>query len=479
MARSLPRSTPADQKVDPAAILSLVDALADHPAIEMHSLMVVRHGQVIAEGWWAPYSAGRPHLLYSLSKSFTSTAAAFALAEGLLDLDDTVISHFGEFDADITDRRSRSMKVRHVASMASGHSGETLSDAIARDPLELVRGFLLIPPDREPGTVFAYNQPCTYTLASIVQRNAGMPLTEYLRPRLLDPLGIGQVGWHAWPAGREQGFSGLYARTEDVAKLGLLYLQGGRWEGAQLIPEEYAVAATSRQIDNPGEPSPDWQQGYGYQFWMSRHGYRGDGAFGQFCVILPEQDTVIATTACAPDMQAMLDAMWTCLLPGIGTAVPDAGPAQEQLTARLSGLELPACPATPAPADWSTWTAGPIPVAADAAASRTGPPLSSISVAPGAGCWQISLCEPDNGVTLPVTAGSWTVSEPVDRHGGVIPVAASGGWLDDRTLRAEVIFLETPHRADITCTIPDGTARASWRHPPLAGHRLHDLHCPG
>src|SRR6266481_2935018 len=110
MARSLPRSTPADQQVDPAAILSFVAAMEDHPAVEMHSLMVVRHGQVIAEGWWAPYSAGRPHLLYSLSKSFTTTAAAFAQAEGLLDLDDTVISHFAEFAADITDPRSRSVR---------------------------------------------------------------------------------------------------------------------------------------------------------------------------------------------------------------------------------------------------------------------------------------------------------------------------------------------------------------------------------
>ena len=175
MASSLPRSTPADQQVDPAAILSFLDAMDDHPDIEMHSLMVVRHGQVVAEGWWAPYSAGRPQLLYSLSKSFTSTAAAFAQAEGLLDLDDTVISHFAEFAADITDPRSRSMKVRHVASMASGHTREMLAEALMRDREEPVRGFLLIPPDRDPGTVFAYSQPCTYTLASIIQRNAGMP----------------------------------------------------------------------------------------------------------------------------------------------------------------------------------------------------------------------------------------------------------------------------------------------------------------
>src|SRR6201986_3618413 len=121
MSSSLPRSTPADQQVDPAAILGFLDAMDARPDIEMHSLMVVRHGQVVAEGWWAPYSAARPHLLYSLSKSFTSTAAAFAQAEGLLDLDDAVVSHFAEFDADITDPRSRAVKLRHVAAIASRH----------------------------------------------------------------------------------------------------------------------------------------------------------------------------------------------------------------------------------------------------------------------------------------------------------------------------------------------------------------------
>jgi len=322
MASFLPRSTPADQRVDPAAILSFLDAVDERPGVEMHSLMVVRHGRVVAEGWWAPYSAGRPQLLYSLSKSFTSTAAAFAQAEGLLDLDDTVISHFPEFSGDITDPRSRSVKVRHVASMASGHTREMLDEALMRDPEEPVRGFLLIPPDRDPGTVFAYSQPCTYTLASIIQRNAGMPLTQYLRPRLFDPLGIGHVGWHTFPPGREQGFSGLHARTEDIAKLGLLYLQQGQWDGTQLIPKQWVTEATSVQVSNPGEPDPDWQQGYGFQFWMSRHGYRGDGAFGQFCVILPEQETVIVTTAYTISPRGHLDP---------GSAQPAARPASPRL----------------------------------------------------------------------------------------------------------------------------------------------------
>ncbi len=416
--------------------------------------MVVRHGSVVAEGWWAPYGAGRPHLLYSLSKSFTSTAAAFAQAEGLLDLDDTVVSHFPEIAADITDPRSQSMKVRHVASMASGHTRETLGEALGRDLRDLVRGFLLTPPDRDPGTVFAYNQPCTYTLGSIVQRKAGMLLTAYLRPRLFDPLGIGHVGWHTFPPGaeREQGFSGLHARTEDIAKLGLLYLQQGQWEGTQLIPKEWVVEATSVQVSNSQNDSPDWQQGYGFQFWMSRHGYRGDGAFGQFCVILPEQDTVIVTTAYTLDMQAMLDAMWTYLLPGIGTVpvVTDsrgAASAHDELSARLAGLELPASTGAPAPGDWIPWTAGPFSMA-DIPPHPLRPSvttcLTSIEVAPRTGGWHISLIEPDNALTVPVGSGGWTVSDHADRHGNSIPVAASGGWLDEHTLRAEVIFSGNP-----------------------------------
>ncbi len=483
MPSSLPRSMPADQGVDPAAILSFLDALDERPDIEMHSLMVVRHGQVVAEGWWAPYSADRPQLLYSLSKSFTSTAAAFAQAEGLLDLDDTVISHFAEFDADITDPRSRSVKVRHIASMAAGHTREMLAEALKRDPEEPVRGFLLSPPDRDPGTVFAYSQPCTYTLASIIQRNAGMSLTRYLRPRLLDPLGIGHVGWHTFPPGQEQGFSGLHARTEDIAKLGLLYLQQGRWEGTQLIPKEWVAEATSEQVSNAAEPNADWGQGYGFQFWMSRHGYRGDGAFGQFCVILPEQDTVIVTTAYTLDMPAMLDAMWTHLLPGLGTASPDAAAAQDKLDARLARLELPACPGRAGPADWGPWT-GPFTITASAQAQpfvfsiESQPFLTSIEVAPRADGWQISLIEPDNELTFPVGTGGWTVSDHADRHGEIIPVAASGAWLDGQTLRAEVIFLETPHRMDITCSLPGRAAEAVWRHPPLTPSKLQQLHCP-
>jgi len=445
----------------------------------MHSLMVVRHGRVVAEGWWAPYSADRPQLLYSLSKSFTSTAAAFAQAEGLLDLDDTVVSHFPELNAEITDHRSRSIRLRHVAAMASGHSREMLAEAAMRDPTDLVRGFLLIPPDQEPGTVFAYSQPCTYTLASIIQRNAGMPLTEYLRPRLFDPLGIGQVGWHKWPAGYEQGYTGLHARTEDIAKLGQLYLQRGRWGDTQLISKDWVTQATSHQIDteSPDQPNPDWQQGYGFQFWMARYGYRGDGAFGQFCVILPEQDTVVATTAATEDMQAVLDALWEHLLPGLGVSSSENA-TEGQLEARLAGLRLPAASGQPVRIDWSDWGAEPFALAVATEGIQVPAGLTSIKVGKAAEGFEVTLLEPTNELSFPVGVGDWVTSTRTDRRGDAIPVAASGGLLDDHTLRVEVIFLETPHRMDIACSRPRRVAEAVWRLPPLSESRLENLHMP-
>ena len=249
------------QGVDPAGVLAFVDAVDADPGVELHGLMVLRHGHVVAEGWWAPHTAERQRLLYSLSKSFTSTALAFAVDEGLVDLDDTVLQHFPEYADEVVDPRSRSLTLRHLVSMASGHDREMWTEAVARDREEPVRGFLLMPPEATPGTLFAYSQPCTYTVAAVIQRVAGQRLSEYLGPRLLEPLGIDPVAWFSMPPGREQGFSGLFARTEDVAKLGQLYLQRGRWDEQQLIPESYVAPATYREVATPAGDNGDRRQG--------------------------------------------------------------------------------------------------------------------------------------------------------------------------------------------------------------------------
>lgn len=510
---TLPRSTPSAQDVDAAGVSAFVDALESTAGVEPHGIVLLRHGLVVAEGWWAPYSADRVHLLYSLSKSFTSSAVGFAVAEGLMGLDDTVLSHFPELDAEVTDPRSRSMRVRHVLAMASGHRAETLDRALAIDPVDVVRGFLLTPPDDEPGTVFAYNQPCTSSVGAIVQRVTGQSLTEYLRPRLLDPLGIGEVGWQRDESGRELGFSGLHATTHAIAALGQLYLQQGEWDGVQLLPREWVAEATRAHVSNAGEPNPDWAQGYGFQFWIARHGYRGDGAYGQFAVVLPEHDVVLAITGQSLDMQAVLDAAWTHLLPAFGAgAAADAagedaagpvgdGDADAALAARLADLTLPgvAGPAEhdAAPVRPSTEEA---PVADQhspgterlvsftAADGNDQPGLTVVELRSSAdAATSLTLVEADDRLVARIEAEDWVVTAGSGGGDGTgsgevlgtagTPVATSATRSAD-LLHVDVVFVETPHRLHLTLDEADGTFTALWETQPLHAPALAQLRMP-
>jgi CubicO group peptidase (beta-lactamase class C family) len=201
---------------------------------------------------------------------------------------------------------------------------------------------------RRHRSVFAYNQPATYTLAAIVQRATGGTLVHYLRRRLFDKLGARELSWLQSPLGRDIGYSGLYATTETVALLCQLYLQGGEWQGEQLLGRWWVTEATRAQVPTRiGDASGDGALGYGYGFWMSRHGYRGDGAYGQYCLVLPDEDAVVAMTAQTrspgrPDMQTVLTMVWDKLLPAFADGSVAASRAEEALRARLDGLCLPA-----------------------------------------------------------------------------------------------------------------------------------------
>jgi CubicO group peptidase (beta-lactamase class C family) len=474
----LPHSTASAEGVDPAGLEAFLDVIERSAHLELHSLIALRHGRIIAEGWWSPYSADRVHLLYSLSKSFAVTAAGFALGEGLLELDATVLSYFPELDAEITDPRSRRIRVRDVAAMASGHLAETRAAAVQNDPVDMVRGFLLIPPDRDPGSVFAYNQPCTYSLAAIIQRRSGQSLVEYLRPRLFQPLGIGDVGWLEHPPGRNIGYSGMHATTDAIARLGQLYLQRGRWGSRQLLAPGWVDQATRKQVDNPREPNPDWRQGYGFQFWRSRHGYRGDGAFGQFCLVLPEHDVVLATTAATEDMQGVLDAVWTHVVPALDRSGSDPA-AAGRLATRLAGAELPTVAAGAEPkhrGDWdgARFTARPS-RARDSVmvGERQAPVITQAELNASAEGWRLALTDAGGRLDILVRSGDWVVG---DSNG--VPVAANGGWTDTSTFAADVAFLETPHRVRVICSAPDRALTARWATAPLHAQSILRLRMP-
>jgi CubicO group peptidase (beta-lactamase class C family) len=511
---ALPRSTPAEQGVDAAGIDAFIAAVAPMADAELHSLMVLRHGRVVAETWWEPYTPQAPHLLYSLSKSFTSTALGFAVAEGLVDLDATVLSYFPEFDARVTDERSRSIRVRHIAAMASGHDDETIDRALAAGDGDMLLGFLLIPPDQEPGTVFAYNQPCTYSLSAIIQRVSGGSLTEYLRPRLYEPLGIPAYGWRTDVLGREIGYAGLHAPTEAIAKVGQLYLRNGEWDGRPLLPAGWVAEATRSHV-TPNRPDPDWNQGYGFQFWHSRHGYRGDGAYGQFMLILPEADAVVAITSQSPDMQGVLNAAWDHLLPALTAESGAPGPWSPALSkpsagdghasgspssSRLADGSPPPSPSSRA-GDSLAGSSSPVADGSPSPSSRVGdgsagsgspalaPPeargpagaLNPATYLPGpgnqlAGLQAVEVRDhelvlADAGPELAVGLGApcaWTKTGPV---------ATAYAWADGRLL-VDVVFVETPHRLHLILDVENAQFEARWQTTPIEEPFLSAIRMP-
>jgi CubicO group peptidase (beta-lactamase class C family) len=221
--------------------------------------------------------------------------------------------------------------VRDLLTMTCGHETE----AKFKPETPWVKTFLAQPVVFKPGTHFQYNTPGAYMLSAIVTKVTGQTVLDYLKPRLFEPLGIEDPQWQASPQGISCGGFGLFIRTEDIAKFGLLYLQKGKWNGKQLVSEKWIEAATMKQVENKDAPSgrgnkPDWQQGYGFQFWKCQHGaFRGDGANGQFCIVMPEQDAVIAITADTRDMQAEINVVWDKLLPAFHDAPLAANEGEE------------------------------------------------------------------------------------------------------------------------------------------------------
>jgi CubicO group peptidase (beta-lactamase class C family) len=336
-ATPLPRSNPETQGVSSRSLIDLVEAL-DSKIPGMHSLMIVRNGHVITEGWWAPYRAEDNHVLYSLSKSFTSTAVGFAVSEERLSIDDPVGLFFPDAMPDEASYNLKSMRVRDILTMTTGHQQEPSAAA----EIVSTESFLSQEVPHPPGTHFKYNTAATFMQSAIVQKLTGKTVLDYLGPRLFAPLGIEKPEWDTNFQGISLGGYGLRVRTEDIAKLGQLYLQNGKWNGKQLIPMDWVSMATSKQVSNGSNPDNDWNQGYGFQFWRCRHNaYRGDGAFGQYCIVMPDQNAVIAITSGVSNMQSVMNVIWDFFLPACQTEALKPNKAEvTALKSRLTSLTI-------------------------------------------------------------------------------------------------------------------------------------------
>ena len=416
----------------------------------MNSFILVRHGYVVAEGWWSPYDANTPHILYSLSKSFTSTAVGLAISEGKMSLDDEVLKYFPEDAPAEPSTNLKAMRVRDLLRMATGN----VAEASFSGDLPWTRAFLSQPVPFKPGTHFLYNSPATYMLSAMVQKATGATVLDYLKPRLFAPLAIDNPTWVMSPQGITAGAFGLSLRTEEIARFGQLYLQKGNWRGKQLVPASWVGEATSRQTANGSSPNSDWDQGYGYQFWRSRHNtYRGDGAFGQYCMVMPEYDAVVAITSGVRDMQAVMNLVWTKLLPAMKPdRLREDAAGQRQLAAKLATLMVKpqagrtiSTLAKTISGRWFEFPQNDLGIVAISFDFNSRVPVLLVSTLRGAlrnslgpGSWIKS----DNGFAAGMDKFLSVPAQPL--------LASSGGWSANDVFQTKILLYQTPYYATLT-----------------------------
>ena len=453
----LGRSTPEAQGVSSAAILAFIDDI-EASNLELHSLMLLRHGQVVTEGWWRPYGAENPHMLFSITKSFTSSAVGFAVAEGKLSIDDAVISFFPEDAPAKPSKNLAGMRVRHLLTMSTGHHEDSMGRTTSRADGNWVKGFFSMPVKHEPGSLFIYNNGASHMLSAIVQRVVGMPISEYLKPRLFEPLGIENMAWRTDPRGINTGGSGLTLKTEDIARFGQMLLQKGQWNGQQVLPAEWIEMASAKQVSNENEKLIDWQQGYGFQFWRCQNNaFRADGAFGQFCIVMPDQDAVLAITAGTGNAQEVLERVWKHLLPGLAApgleVLPDESILQQRLVLRLAKLTLRSSKGK-ASSEMIRQVNGKIyafdenPAGIKSLSMAFTGKTATLTVRDANG--KHNLACGTEGWLLGKTALSFEPRRQGEPFAGSVPVGAACTWTADDTFLITAQFYETPYSYTIT-----------------------------
>jgi len=469
---ALPRSEPEREAVSSKGIIEFLDAISTSKH-EMHSIMILRHGKVIAEGWWDPYRPELKHTLYSLSKSFTSTAVGFAVAEKKLSVNDKVISFFPDkLPSSVTPYLS-DLTIKDLLSMSAGQAPDPTGPVVITD--DWIRSFLATPILNKPGSVFLYNSAATYMLSAIVQKVTGQKIIDYLAPRLFKPLGIEGIDWETDPSGINVGGWGLRVKTEDIARFAQLYLQKGKWNGKQILPEAWVEEATTFKIDNaPGlsqerKDSSDWRQGYCYQFWRSRHNsFRGDGAFGQYALVLPEEDAIIAITSETTDMQGELNLVWQYLLPAMHADRSSLNNSDAMdLKKRLALLKLP----LPAKAD-STFKISPV-TGKNYKIEANSKNIENILFTVNADVITLTFKIKNDSYPISFGEGKWlegktnmpgpSLVELAKNHFAGLPpsqIAGAYSWKSPNVLEMRLRFIDSPHSLIMTFTFTNDTISA-------------------
>lgn len=350
------RCAPEAVGIDSKDVLSFLDNMNDGHT-EMHSLMIMRHQQVVAEGWWAPYAPGMRHTMMSTSKTFTATAIALACQEGILSLDDYLVDIFSEYVPENASDYLKEITIRHLMTMTSG-----MEEACVVDE-NYIANFMNTPVLHKPGTDFFYNDSAASLLPAIIYRKTGLGMIEFLKPRLFDKIGIdaANLTWFNVATGTAFGTGGLHCTTEDAVRLMCLYANDGKWDNEQILAKEYVEMArvpfikTNTKTARTAQLPKDNQYGYGYLMWMgSRPGtYRSEGAYGQITVVDPMTDTIISFTeanyAKDPASQESMNRVWKFLetIDKNVDVLPDNPTLASLVKQRFSTLALPQPPYQP------------------------------------------------------------------------------------------------------------------------------------
>lgn len=349
MAYQFPVCPPEEVGIPSKAISDFLD-YTKRNGIEMHSLMILRHGKVCTAGWWSPYGPDIMHPVFSFGKSITSTAIGFAEQEGILSIDEKIVDIFADYLPDEPSEYLKKVTLRHVLSMSIGHSVEP--NAHSED---WIREFLAHPIDHEPGTMFQYNNTGTNMLVATLKIKTGLGLTEFLKPRLFDPLGIKDVACRE-RNGYELGAFGFQLTTDGMARFAQFVLNRGVWNGKRLLNEAWFDMATSKQVETVGgvyDGKRDWAAGYGFQYWQFERddkAFRADGACGQFAMFFPKQGAVIVTTAGTSFTQQMIDGVWETIVPSMAEEpLPENEEEYRALRDKVENLRIPPLPAYRAP----------------------------------------------------------------------------------------------------------------------------------
>ena len=469
---TLPRGKPEEFGLPSRAMLSFLDSL-EGADFQVHSLMLLRHGHVLAEAWWHPYDRTCRRYLYSLSKSFTSTAVGFAVQEGLLDVQSRVVSFFEADLPPIISANLQAMRVKDLLTMSTGHGTDTTITIFPEGLVNWAQVILSAPVDFYPGTHFLYNSGATYLLSCIVQQLTGQTVLEYLTPRLFGPLGIDGMTWETCPRGINTGGWGLSLSTEDLAKFGQFCLQRGRWEDRQPLSAAWIDEATSAQAPSDSEEREkqptDWNQGYGYQFWRCQHNaYRADGAYGQYCVVMPDQDAVLALTSETPDMQDVLDRVWQHLLPAMSPSPLTNEPHdRELLQSRIASLQIPLPSADQFPVEFDKYSGKQFKLQENPLGLR------ALSFSFGRDSSRLQLFDDYDEYQLVFGYQTWKCSEtwlPIlqphlmslllrGKDHSPMRVAAYGQWIELGLFRLVIQYLETPHSTTLAFNFQDERIR--------------------